>query len=169
MHIHKQRLNRGAWWRTIGLVGCLLVLSFSSLSQTKTQNSVAAERPEKRKTEIDANATEAQRRTFAASMVISLATEARSYKDLALRSRVLARAADALWDADRITARALFVRAWDAAEAADADESTTSVKIPDKKLAARISALRKMNGRDLRVDVLSLASRRDRSLGEQFL
>lgn len=167
--MHKQRFNRGACWRTIGLITCLLALAFSSLSQTKSQNRVAVEQPEKRTIDIDANTSEAQRRTFAASMVISLATEARSYKDLALRTRVLARAADALWDADRITARALFVRAWEAAEAADADDSTIGPKIPDKKLAARISALRKANGIDLRVDVLSLASRRDRSLGEQFL
>jgi len=103
MHTRKRWLNRKALSATIGLVGCLLVLSFSSLSQTKTQNKVAAERAE-RKTDIDANATEAQRRVFAASMVISLATEARSYKDVALRSRVLARAADALWDADRVKA-----------------------------------------------------------------
>lgn len=163
----KRQLNRRV--RTIGLVSCLLVQSVSSLSQTKTQNRVAAEASDKKKTEIDANATEAQRRTFAASMVISLATEARSYKDLALRSRVLARAADALWESDNATARALFVRAWEAAEAADADDSSISPKIPDKKLAARISALRKMSGHDLRVDVLSLASRRDRTLAEQFL
>lgn len=165
MHTRKRHLNR----QTIGLVGCLLVLSFSSLSQTKTQKRVAAEVSEERKTEIAANATEAQRRTFAASMVISLATEARSYKDLALRSRVLARAADALWEADNATARALFVRAWEAAEAADADDSTTSIKIADKKLAPFISALRKRNGYDLRNDVLSVALRRDRALAEQFL
>ena len=106
--MHKQRLNRGVWWRTVGLITCLLALAFSALSQTKTQNRVAAKQAEKRTIDIAANASEAQRRTFAASMVISLATEARSYKDLALRTRVLARAADALWDTDRTTARALF-------------------------------------------------------------
>jgi len=169
MHTHKRWLNRKALWATIGLIGCLLVPSFSSLSQTKTQKGVTAERAEERKTDIDANATEAQRRIFAASTVISLATEARSYKDLTLRPGVLARAADALWEADNATARALFIRAWEAAEAADADDSTISPKIKDTKLAAQISALKKMGGRDLRVDVLSLASRRDRALGEQLL
>lgn len=169
MHTPKRRVNRKVLWRTIGLMGCLLVLSSSSLSQTKPQNRVAAKRPEERKTDIDANATEAQRRIFATSMVISLATEARSYKDLVLRTRVLARAADVLWDADRVTARALFVRAWEAAESADADDSTISPKVSDKKLAARISALKKLNGHDLRVDVLSLVSRRDRALAEQLL
>lgn len=167
MHPCKRRLIRKV--RTIGLVFCTLVLSLSAPSQTKTPNRVTAERPEVRSTDISGNSTEAQRRLFTVSMVISLATEARSFKDLTLRSRVLARAADALWDSDRITARALFVRAWEAAEAADADESTTSVKGVDKKLAARISALRRLNGHDLRVDVLSFTSRRDRALAEQFL
>lgn len=169
MHTRKRRDNRKALWRIIGLVGCLLVLSCSSLSQTKTQKTVAAERAEDRKTNVGSDATEAQRRTFAASMVISLGTEARSYKDLTLRPRVLARAADSLWDADRVTARALFIRAWEAAEAADADDSTITPNIKDAKLAAHISALKKLDGRDLRVDVLSLASRRDRALGEQLL
>jgi len=167
MHPCKRRLIRNV--RTIDLVLCILILSFSAPSQTKTPNRVTAERPEVRGSDISGNLTEAQRRLFAVSMVISLATEARSFKDLTLRPRVLARAADALWDADRITARALFVRAWEAAEAADADESTTSVKGVDKKLAARISALRRLNGHDLRVDVLSFTSRRDRALAEQFL
>jgi len=169
MRVHKQQHNQDTWSRTIGLVSCLLVLSFSSFAQTKTQDRVAAERPEKRKTEIDASSIEAQRRIFAVSTVISLATEARSYKDLALRTRVLTRAADALWDADRMTARALFVRAWEEAEAADADDSTTNIKIADKKLASVISALRKRNGYDLRNDVLSFALRRDRAQAEKFL
>ncbi len=47
---------------------------------------------------IDEEIVEAQRRTFAASIIMSLADEARSYKDPALRARVLARSADALWD-----------------------------------------------------------------------
>src|SRR4029078_2394232 len=104
------------------------------------------------------------------STVISLATDARSYKDLELRSRVLARAADALWDADNTTARALFLRAWDAAEAADAEGPKIDTKrLPKGVPAAFIIGLKKLNGNDLRVDVLSLASRRDRALGEQFL
>jgi hypothetical protein len=117
-----------------------------------------------------ANAAESQRRLFATSTVISLATEARSYKDLELRSRVLARSADALWEADNTTARALFARAWDAAEAADAEEPKIDTKrLPKGVPAAFVIGLKKMGGNDLRVDVLSLASRRDRALGEQFL
>jgi hypothetical protein len=49
--------------------------------------------------------TEEQLPAFAVSLVISLATEARSYSDVALRPRVLARAADVIWDADNVNAR----------------------------------------------------------------
>src|ERR1700741_891065 len=61
---------------------------------------------------------------FATSLVISIATEARSFTDLALRPRVMARAADVLWDVDNVTARALFKRAWDEAEKGDKEEAT---------------------------------------------
>src|SRR5512144_2217294 len=49
---------------------------------------------------IDVEAMEAQRRAFAVSLIMSLADEARSYKSLALQSRITAHAADALWGAD---------------------------------------------------------------------
>ena len=164
----KRLSKRQSLWRTVSSVGCLLVLSFSALSQTATQNRVVAERA--KDTAVDVIAAEAQRRSFATSTVISLATDARSYKDLELRSRVLARAADALWDADNTTARALFLRAWDAAEAADAEGPKIDTKrLPKDVPAAFVIGLKKMGGNDLRVDVLSLASRRDRTLGEQFL
>jgi len=71
---------------------------------------------------------EDERRAFAISLVISTADEARSYSDLALRPRVLARSADVLWNADNITARALFRRAWEAAEKGDAEEITIKTK-----------------------------------------
>ena len=58
-----------------------------------------------------------QRRSVALSALQSLAIEARSYRDEPLRVRVQARIADALWDQDQDAARALFRRAWEAAEA----------------------------------------------------
>src|SRR6185503_1054906 len=61
-------------------------------------------------------------------------------------------------------------RAWDAAEAADAEDPKVDTKrLPKDVPAAFVIGLKKMSGNDLRVDVLSLASRRDRKLGEQFL
>lgn len=154
-------------WRTIISLSCLLVLSLSALAQSESRNRVSARAGENDKSRFtEANLAEAQRRAFAVSLVISLATDARSYNDLALRPRVLARAADVLWDADNLAARALFARAWEAAEAGDADGATVN---PKDKAPAMVIALRKMSGRDLRSEVLSLAARRDKALGEQFM
>ncbi|HKY43566.1 MAG TPA: hypothetical protein VJM50_10760 [Pyrinomonadaceae bacterium] len=102
---------------------------------------------------------------FAVSLVIALATEARSYTDLALRPRVLARAADVLWDADNVTARALFKRAWEEAEKGDAEDVT--IKTKDNP-PAMVTALRKMSGRDLRFEVLSVMAKRDSALSEEY-
>jgi len=103
--------------------------------------------------------------TFATSLVISLATEARSFTDLALRPRVMARAADVLWDVDNVTARALFKRAWDEAEKGDKEEVTTKTK---DKPPAMVTALRRMSGRDLRFEVLNLMAKRDLALSEEY-
>jgi hypothetical protein len=132
-------------------------------NQKKTQLTLA-------KIEVRSNsetdAAEAQRRAFAFSLVTSLADEARAYRDLALRPRVLARAADAIWDADNDTARGLFRRAWQAAEVGDADELTVKTKDDPPPV---VTALRRMSGRDLRSEVLNMAAKRDRALGEEFL
>jgi hypothetical protein len=109
---------------------------------------------------------ESQRRVFAISLITSLADEARSYHDVELRPRVLARAADALWEVDRDTALVLFRRAWEAAEKADAEE--VSLKTKDKP-PAMVIGLRRIAGNDIRSEVLSLIARRDRALGEEFL
>src|SRR5712692_5818276 len=121
---------------------------------------------EQQKQKLAAEALAAERRTFAVSQLISLADEARSYHDLALRPHVLARVADTIWDADTDAARRIFRRAWDAAEAADADAQ--SQKIEDRELLM-VTALRRANGIDSRNEVLRTAARRDRALGEEFL
>ncbi len=159
-------VSRKSHCRTICSVSWVLVLSVSVLSQSMSRDRVPAKVENDPSNLTDANSPEAQRRAFAVSLVISLATDARSYPNLALRPRVLARAADVLWDADNVTARTLFARAWEAAEAGDAEGATINTK---DNPPAIVIALRKMSGRDLRFDVLSLASRRDKTLGEQFL
>lgn len=159
-------VNRKSLCRTIGSLSCLLVLSLSVLSQSDSRDRVSVKAASDKSKPAEANSAEAQRRAFAVSLVLSLATDARSYTDVALRPRVLARAADVLWDVDNVTARALFARAWEAAEVGDVEDVAVNTK---DKPPAMVIALRKMSGRDLRVDVLSLASRRDKALGEQFL
>ena len=135
---------------------CLLMLPFSILAQEASKTS-------------EGLSLESQRRAFAISIVISLADETRKY-DGALRPRVLARAADILWNADSDTARTLFRRAWEAAEKGDAEGLT--FKNPDGvpgMAAELVTALRRENGYDLRAEVLALAARCDQKLGEEFL
>jgi hypothetical protein len=108
----------------------------------------------------------AQRRTIAIQLVTTLADEARTFKDQTRRARVQARAADVLWDSDPDRSRELFRRAWDAA--ALVDEETARARAEElKKSAGEPVVVR--GGPDLRTEVLRLAAKRDRKLGEEFL
>jgi hypothetical protein len=81
---------------------------------------------------------------------------------------VQARAGDALWDTDKEKARQLFRRAWEAAEAADRD----SANLSDAERRRRAIAQGGAGARGLlnmRREVVILAARRDRELGEEFL
>jgi hypothetical protein len=142
------------------------MLPLPTLAQATAEKKFQAKTGEKEISKVsELDPLEDERRAYAISLVISIANEARSYSDLALRPRVLARSADALWNADNTTARALFRRAWEAAEKGDAEDVT--VKTKDNP-PAMVIALRRMSGRDLRSEVVALAARRDRALGEEF-
>lgn len=108
------------------------------------------------------------RRTMASSLLTSLADEARSFSDLVVRARVQARAADALWDTDPENARSLFRRAWDSAEAADDEIAKLSVSEQLARASARGTTARRQQP-SMRREVLRLAARHDRELGEEFL
>jgi hypothetical protein len=108
------------------------------------------------------------RRTTAISLVNALADDARTFRDPALRARVQARSADALWDTERERARSLFHRAWDEAESADAES--------DRRVADERARQTRERGHfsiqlppSLRTEVLRLAAKRDHTLGEEFL
>ncbi|MGB8510881.1 MAG: hypothetical protein WCD76_21085, partial [Pyrinomonadaceae bacterium] len=108
------------------------------------------------------------RRTTAISLVNSLADEARNFRDPVLRARVQARSADALWETDTERARALFRRSWEAAESADA-EGERRVEEERKRQTAERGNFSVQLPPSLRTEVLRLAARRDRTLGEEFL
>jgi hypothetical protein len=125
-----------------------------------------AERPPKPKAEADPLAS--QRRAQAVALLTSLADEAAGFRDETVRARAQARAADALWDTDKEKARTLFRRAWEAADSADREAQ--------RKTEEDMNAQRKRGGPvmtstppDLRAEVLRLAARRDRALGEELL
>jgi hypothetical protein len=81
---------------------------------------------------------------------------------------VQARAADALWDSDKEKARALFRRAWEAAEAADRDGANLSEAERERRRIAQ-GAAGARGLLNMRREVVTLAARRDRELGEEFL
>ncbi|MGI9067325.1 MAG: hypothetical protein ACR2HX_13110 [Pyrinomonadaceae bacterium] len=107
-----------------------------------------------------------QRRTIAISLLTSLADEARSYQNQTLRARVQARAADALWESDVEKARALFRRAWDAA---DTDKEAWRRYEEQRQSAARGANQYIQPPPELRSEVLRLSAKRDRALSEEFL
>ena len=116
----------------------------------------------------EADAEAAQQRTIAISLVTSLADEARSFKDQTRRARVQARAADVLWDSDPERARELFRRAWDAAEAVDAEAAKKRTEEMKRRETAGEPVVVR-GGPSLRSEVLRLAAKRDHKLGEEFL
>ena len=110
-----------------------------------------------------------ERRAQARSLLLSLASDARSFDDQALRARTLARIADALWNVDTERGRELFRKSWEAAELADASRA--------RKLADEIQNQKTKTGGGYAVstppimcsEVLRLAAKHDRALGEEFL
>lgn len=112
----------------------------TSLEKTADNNKSFA------KAEADRLAKE--RREQARSLLISLASDARTFRDQPLRARSLARIADSLWDVDADEGRTLFRKAWEAAEVGD-EESNEPVS--------------------LRKQVLTLVAKRDRRLAEELL
>jgi hypothetical protein len=141
-----------------------------ALSLFFSVSSVAlAQQPKKPKANNEeAEAEAAQQRTVAISLVTSLADEARSFKDQTRRARVQARAADVLWDTDPERARELFRRAWEAAEIVDAEAAKKRAE-DMKRMESEGGPVVVRGGPDLRSEVLRLAAKRDRKLGEEFL
>lgn len=162
-----------------------LFLSVSSVfvaAQTTDKQSTAVKDAAPAKTTAPAKAAEPKtagltieeqkartRRAQARSLLVALSTDARAFHDQTLRARSLARIADALWQVDAEQARLLFRKAWEAAEGADQEN--------DRKLQEEINQQKTKTGGgyavamppELRREVLRLAARHDRALGEEFL
>lgn len=110
-----------------------------------------------------------ERRANAQSMLLSLAADAGRYTDQTLRARTQARIADVLWDADPDRARSLFRKAWESAEIVDQEgqrKLQEDIKQQQQKNAGSVAVTGPPN---IRGEVLRLAARRDRALGEELL
>src|SRR5918911_490284 len=111
----------------------LLALSASAPAQSPAP---ANKQPPRAKSPVVAyDAVAEARRSTAIGLVTSLADEARSYHDEMLRARVQARAADALWETDQERSRALFRRAWDAADLGDKELARRTEEDKRRQLA----------------------------------
>jgi hypothetical protein len=124
----------------------------ASKAKAPLSNSASKDKSEA-KAEADRLAKE--RRAQARSLLISLASDARSFRDQALRARTLARIADTLWSVDADQGRVQFRKAWEAAETADRERGGGLI-----------------NGQwpgNLRGEVLHLAAQHDTLLADEFL
>jgi hypothetical protein len=109
-----------------------------------------------------------ERRAQAQSLLISLAADAGNYNDQKLRARTQARIADALWEVDPERSRSLFRKAWDAAEIVDR-EGRQRVDEEMKQQQAKGGSVAVTGPPNIRGEVLRLAAKRDRALGEELL
>jgi len=109
-----------------------------------------------------------QQRALALSLLISLSNDARSFRDQKLRARTLARIADGLWEVDPDQSRTLFQKAWDAADVADEESGRLFREDMQRQLTAGRGAVGSTPP-DVRAEVLRLAAKRDRALGEELL
>jgi hypothetical protein len=129
--------------------------------------------PPPAKTKRPSAATKAkadQQKALALSLLVSLANDARSYPDQKLRARTMSRIADALWEPDPEQGRALFRKAWDAAELADQESAHRAEEERQRQQASDPNAaVARFQAPDLRAEVLRLAARRDRALVEELL
>lgn len=162
-------MNRAYQAIIVGMI--LLTNSVSGQSPIAKPKSPVNSAASKNKSEAEAEADRLakERRAQARSLLISLASDARSFRDQRLRARTLARVADALWDTDLERGRELFRKAWEAAESADQETA--------RKLQEEIQRQKGRTGggyavpsqANVRGDVLRLAAGHDRKLGEEFL
>jgi hypothetical protein len=151
-------------------VGFILIVSLgapaqrkdTTTSQPKNSNDKAARDPE-------AERLLRERRENAQSLLISLAADAVKFDDQTLRARTQARIADALWDADAERARTLFRNAWDAAEVADQESQKRQDEEIRQARAKTGGGYAIASPPELRREVLRLAAKHDRALGEEFL
>lgn len=153
----------------VALISGSLAPAFRVKAPALESNAPQAAPKEKKKTSKgeEPNPLALQRRTIAISLLTSLADEARSYHNQSLRARVQARAADALWESDVEKARALFRRAWEAADAADKEAGRRYEE--QRQSAARGANEYIQSPPELRSEVLRLSAKRDRALSEEFL
>jgi hypothetical protein len=158
---------------TFFVLCCLISIDFTADAQSSRSKATSQDNDKRARSkpslENDSAKLQAARVAFAIQVVSSLAEEARSYKDESLSVRVQARAADVLWNSDPERARALFVRAWDAAQIVDKEARRRNQEERQRFLSKGGGTGFIPAPPNLRAEVLRLAYLRDPSLAESFL
>src|SRR5690242_17938863 len=111
----------------IGLAFRLLFLVYSANAQSPEIKPAARTATAVTKSMPSNDRDVTARRTRARALLISLATDARSFRDQTLRARSLARIADALWSVHLEQGRLLFRKACEAAEIADQENAARAM------------------------------------------
>jgi hypothetical protein len=154
------------------LLSLLLFLTITPTAAGQPNEPRKSTSPEiaKAKTEDDAEAERLlrERRANAQSLLINLSADAGRFNDQTLRARTQARIADVLWSADPDRARNLFRKAWESAEVVDL-EGQRKMQEDIKQQQAKSGSAVVTSPPNLRGEVLRLAARRDRALGEELL
>jgi hypothetical protein len=145
----------------VGSLALVLLVFCSTVAQTSPKNSEPTKNREA--------SGKVDQWNFAIQLVSSLADDARNFKDDALKVQVQARVADVLWNVDRVRARALFERAWEAAEVVDVEGRRQADAERKRFLSGRGGTGFIPSPPNLRGEVLRLASMHDRALAEAFL
>lgn len=144
--------------------------SDKAVSKPQTMASPAKPAAKNKASVAAAKAKVDQQKALALSLLVSLANDARTFSDQKLRARTLSRIADALWEADPEQGRALFRKAWDAAEVGDQESARRTEEERQRQQGGNANApFALVQPPDLRSEVLRLAAKRDRALGEELL
>ena len=154
------------------MLGLFLCIATIASAQTGSGPGTNKKPPTKAKSAKDPEAERIlnERRTHAQSLLINLAADARNFTDQVLRARTQARIADALWTSDRDRARAMFRSAWEAAVIADQEgQERLQEDIRQTKAKTGSQSYAVATPPEIRGEVLRLAAKRDRTLGEEFL
>ena len=148
---------------------CVLALASIVAAQAPSEKTSQRARSKPKTTSSEeADAIAAQREVLAISLLQTLADDARSFREPRLRARVQARVADAFWLTDPEKAKSLFRRAWEAAEIEDTENAKREAEDINRQRQSGPVVFRSRRP-DLRAEVLRLAARRDRNLGEELL
>lgn len=156
-------------FRALSVIVCLLLLSSLLAAQPAESTKTAPAKTVAANTkDPEAERILRERRANAQSMLINLAADAVRFNDQTLRARTQARIADVLWTADPERARALFRKAWESAEIVD-QEAQRKAQEQMRQQQANGGGMMITRPPNIRGEVLRLAARRDRVLGEELL